>query len=96
MNCFSEEEKKWIILEYGTSESSTVLRRKFFLKYGINGRQKEKYKLRYFGRENPYVIEESVTQGAEKLMCWAGVINGRRKIQRKSDQSEGRKSMASS
>jgi len=54
MNCFSEEEKKLIILEYGTSESSTVLRQKFFLKYGINGRQKEKYKLRYFGRVIEY------------------------------------------
>jgi len=54
LNYFSEKEKKWIILEYGTSESPTVLRRKFFLKYGINVRQKEKYKLHYFVRVIKY------------------------------------------
>ena len=54
MNCFSEEENKLITLEYGTFQSSTVVRRKNFLKSGINGKQKENYKLCYFGRVTEY------------------------------------------
>ena len=60
MKVFSDEQKRWIILEYGASRSSTVVRRTFFNKYGINGRKNEKYRLRYFGR----VIENFSDNGS--------------------------------
>ena len=50
MNCFTEEQKKWIVLEYGASKSSTTVRRSFFKKYGIVGRKKERYRLQNFSR----------------------------------------------
>ena len=52
MNRFTEKENKWIVLEYGASKSSTVVRQSFFKKYGIIGRKKEKYRLQYFGKVN--------------------------------------------
>ena len=50
MNCFTEEQKKLIVLERGASESSMVVRWSSFKKYSIIGRKKEKYRLQYFGK----------------------------------------------
>lgn len=32
---------------------------------------------RYWSVTNPYRYEDCVKQGGQKVMCWAGIINGR-------------------
>ena len=64
---------KWLLSSEIDVQNVIFTDEKFFTLKSSPNRQNT----RFWCLENPYVLEESVTQGAEKLMCWAGVINGR-------------------
>ncbi len=47
---FSEDQKKFIVLEYGSKGSPAAVRRKFLLKYGITARKATHYQMHHFTR----------------------------------------------
>lgn len=47
---FTEEQRQWIVLEFGKDFSPASVKRKFIIKRGINGSEKAWYRFHYFSR----------------------------------------------
>ena len=74
---FTKEQCTWNTLEYAENPSPTIVKRGFVRKYNIRGRQKVVCRPHSNRRNSRYQYVDSVKQGAEKVMCWAAIVDGR-------------------